>query len=317
MISEPSAPSQNYRKFFFFLTASILLTAVFWCYYDNSIRGVDSPNHLFFSLEFFYRMRDILQSPASLIAKGAEILRALGTATPSSTVYWPNGLYAGTAFFYYCSGPALFAAKLSMIPYLIALIVATYLIGMRLFSEKIGLLAAAGCFFYPLIFQSARQYQLDLPLTAMVACSVFLLLASEQFNRRSISVCLGISCGWAMLIKGQFLLFIIGPLAYYLYAARRTNVNPRQRRRQYVNFALFLVFFLLIASIWWGGKIRNVLDCLTIHVTEPLKALEMANYLSWEEKYSIRSIAFYIHTLALCSLRPFFSAYFSYRLCMP
>lgn len=295
----------------------VLFSNYIWFKNDNSIVGVDSPNHLFFSIEFFYAISEaVFNSASSLWQKTAEVIRVFGAPVKHSSVYWPNGLNLNAAIFYFIFGKSLFAAKLSLLPYLFILLIATYLIGKAMHSGFTGFLAGFILFMYPLIFESSRQFQLDFPLTAMVALNILLLLKSEDFKNRMFSFLFGIFLGWAMLIKGQAILFIFWPLVFVLFGAftKIKADSPGQSLSLKVlgNIFIFTITAVLVTSLWWGDKIGSMAQSLNEHVFNAQKAAEASFTL--DKKYSLESIGYHVITLYLSSLGPFFFAAFIFSL---
>ncbi|MBU1864558.1 MAG: glycosyltransferase family 39 protein, partial [Candidatus Omnitrophica bacterium] len=168
--------NKGYYQYFIFILLfilGVLICNYTWFQEDDSIEGSGAPNHVGFSIEFFYKLSDIINEKSlTLGSKVNQIVYLLGNPVKFSCVEWPNGLNTTASVFYYLFGKSLFSAKLSLMPYLIILLLSTYLIGRTLFSDFVGLLAMFLLYMYPLIFESFRQFQLDSPLTAMVALSI-------------------------------------------------------------------------------------------------------------------------------------------------
>jgi hypothetical protein len=258
---------------------------------DNYATGVDSHNHLFFSIEFFYRILCIVQDSAiSLLAKTIKVIGLQGKSLHGDA-YWPNGLNFTSSIFYFLVGKSIFSAKLSLLPYLFILLLSTYLIGKIMFSDPVGLLATFLLFMYPMIFMSSRQFQLDFPLTAMVTLTILLLLKSNNFRNIEYSIFSGFSLGWTMLIKGQAMIFIIWPLlwiSYKLIIDRRKGIL---KVGQFQNIIIFALTAELIASIWWGPQMKTSIINLYSHILSKQKAIE-ANF-GWNEKYSFDALSFH------------------------
>ncbi len=175
-----------------------------------------------------------------------------------------------------------------------------------MFSDFVGLVASFLLFMYPIIFQSSRQFQLDFPLTAMVALNILLLLKCDNFKYRKYSFLFGLSLGWAMLIKGQAILFVIWPLFWVLYKTfkdlGREMWGNRLRSRQLQSLIIFTIVASLLASVWWLHQIEDAKYSLIEHIFNKQKALE--SFFSWDEKYSFASITFHFKAL-FSSLSPF------------
>lgn len=271
------------------------LTNFLWFKNDNYSSGVDVHNHLLFSIAFFYKIADVIHNnSSSILAMIVNIVRLLGESLYGD-VYWPNGLNFTTSIFYFSLGKSLFSARLSLLPYLFVLFYSTYSIGKLIFSRFIGLLAVLVLFMNPLIFTSSRQYQLDFPLTAMVALSILLLIRTDNFRNRKYSFFFGLSLGWSMLIKGQTMIFMIWPLILTLFKILPKRKRELLRTGQFQNLAIFIIVAGLIASIWWGHQFKTAKIDIYDHIFSKQKTVE-ANF-SWEQKYSFEALSFYSKVL--------------------
>jgi 4-amino-4-deoxy-L-arabinose transferase-like glycosyltransferase len=94
------------------------------------------------------------------------------------------------------------------------LLLSVYGIGRRLYDTRVGLLGAFIVSTYPILFSISRMPYIDYSLTAMVALSIYLLVASEGFRRRGYSLSLGVAIGLGILTKWPFVAFAGGPIAY-------------------------------------------------------------------------------------------------------
>ncbi|MFH1207955.1 MAG: glycosyltransferase family 39 protein, partial [Candidatus Omnitrophota bacterium] len=204
--------SDLFDRAFAFLLLFALATNLVWFLNDNHILGDGSQDYLKHSIELFQRFSSIANSALPILEKITAVVRECSGPGPIANTFWPLGFHFSTCFFYSVAGTTLFAAKLNLLPYLFILLLSTYCIGKHIDSRPAGLVAAASLFFYPIIFQSSRQYQLDFPLTTMVALGALFLLKSEQFRNMKFSLLFGVASGWAMLIKGQYAIFMTLPL---------------------------------------------------------------------------------------------------------
>lgn len=293
---------RSYRIALMLLVVFALASNYLWLQKDFSIVGTDSPNHLIFSLDFYYSAHDLIHSRSlSLGQKLSRLILLFDEPGPNSEVYWPNGLNLTAAMFYSIFGISLLSAKLSLLPYLFILLVSTYMLGKKLFSEFAGLISTATLFMYPMIFQSSRQFQLDFPLTAIVTLSILFLLKCDYFKDRKYSFLSGLSAGYAMIVKGQAVIFLAVPVILVCYGSflesRRTNAS-----KQLVNMAIFLIVALLTASIWWGSQLDDALYSVVDHVISPAKAIE-SGY-AFSEKYSYKNIIFHLRGLLRSALGP-------------
>ena len=80
------------------------------------------------------------------------------------------------------------------------------------FGRLAGALAAGFALSVPLVMAMFHQFLPDAPMAAMVALSVWLLLASDRFARIPIAAAAGVALGLGMYTKGTFALFVVGLL---------------------------------------------------------------------------------------------------------
>ncbi len=95
--------------------------------------------------------------------------------------------------------------------YMAILLAATYAIGRKMFNSNVGLLAAFVLSTFPTIYAFSRYFYIDFALTAMVALNVALLLYTEDFQRKGLTLLYGLSFGLGMLVKWTFVLFTLSP----------------------------------------------------------------------------------------------------------
>ena len=119
--------------------------------------------------------------------------------------------------FGYSAGAVVMAQNLVFVP-LLAL--GCYGTAKVAFGREAGLLAALFAFAVPMVLSLFHQALPDAPLTAMVAVTVWLLLASDRFARPAIAAAAGVAAGLGMYTKGTFVVFIAG-LVRDAAAARR------------------------------------------------------------------------------------------------
>lgn len=117
-----------------------------------------------------------------------------------------------------------------------------YQTGRLLFGPLAGMLAVIFVFGSPLLISLFHVFLLDAPLAAMVAVSVWLILASEDFSRMRMSGFAGLAVGFGLNMKVQFALFLIGlVIIVFLHGGWR---NWR-------GFALFAGVALLVGTPWY------------------------------------------------------------------
>ena len=264
-----------------------------WLANSTDIDGVDVGNHLYYQLKFHHIFKEmIVDSRDNLVQKIREFFLLFHSAMSSPRcIYWPNFVYLTSTFFTLIFGTGMITAKLSGFIYFLILLAAIYAIGKRISGRAVGLLAAFFVSMYPLVFESSRQYSLDLPLTAMVCLACLFLLRAEHFTDLKYSLLLGVIVGAGMLIKGQFIIFFAAPfltvLGVYFFEDSPHKTTPRVL----TNFCVFLITACLIASLWWSGRIKDVLLSLSLHGSSAAKFLESGTV------DRMRGVEYYLYNL--------------------
>lgn len=83
-------------------------------------------------------------------------------------------------------------------------------------GPKAGFLAVLFALGAPLLIEQAHVFMIDLPLAAMVALSVWLILRTDRFSRVGASALAGVGVGLGLESKEQYPLFVAGLLAVFL-----------------------------------------------------------------------------------------------------
>jgi 4-amino-4-deoxy-L-arabinose transferase-like glycosyltransferase len=117
-----------------------------------------------------------------------------------------------------------------------------YGIGRVAFDRPTGLLAAIFAFATPVVIGQFHIFMFDIPLSALVAVTTWLLLASDHFGDRRLSLLAGAAAGVGMLMKQPFVVFI-APVAAVMVL--------RGGYRNWRNVLLFAAAAALIAAPWY------------------------------------------------------------------
>ncbi|MDD4909380.1 MAG: glycosyltransferase family 39 protein [Candidatus Omnitrophica bacterium] len=182
------------------LYLALMINNFIWLKIDATPFTYDAHRHFMFSLRVFREYRHF-----SLASLGNII---------EMTQRHPPFVAIVTAPFYFISGISQDAGALvNSAVFLAVLLFSIYGIGKRVAGIRAGLLSAFIAAMYPAIFNHMKTYNLDLPLTAMCALSVWALLSSEGLTSRRYTLLFGLSSGLAFLTKDSFPLFIAAPLA--------------------------------------------------------------------------------------------------------
>lgn len=131
---------------------------------------------------------------------------------------------------------------------------AVFALARHLSGPTTGLLAAFLFGTAPFVVYSTLNFQLDLPLAAMVAVALLALVRSDDFGHPAWSLAFGAVCGLALLIKPPFPVYLAAPVAW---TAGRALRQP-DRRRRLGWLAAALAVSLLIALPWYGPRLLSI-----------------------------------------------------------
>jgi len=273
---------KTFRKInpYFILISIILLHLVatfIWLKIDKSYLKLDAWGHYRYSLEAYDFLKGIpnLKFPLSAVE-------------PQK---W-HGILVGfsTAFLYFIFGSAQDTAiMINSAIFLTILVLSTYGIAKRIFGVKAGVLAVLIVTLYPIIFNNLRIYMLDLPLTSMVIASLYFLIASNNFSDTKNSLLFGLSFGLGLLIKFNYIAFIIGPLALTLYQVIRQK--PLLYRNTLRNIIYLISMVVFLCATFYIVRSRDMLQ--RIYETSNLGILKnyspsFFEFLSWRFSWTLK-----------------------------
>jgi len=224
-------------------TAYIALTC-WWLTQDHSIPVYDAGDHLYTALEYH-----------QMLAAG----NLLGPFTQNTIYPILGGIVGALAVFVGGVNVAapIVGENLIFVP-LLAL--GCYQTGRLLFGRPAGMLAVVFVLGSPLLSSQFHVFMLDAPLTALVAVSVWLMLASKDFSRWEIAALAGLAVGLGFNMKSQFPLFVAGLTLFMLV---------RGGWRNWRGFAIFCVPAIVVGAPWY-----------IYHFSELNKLLELGGNLS-------------------------------------
>jgi Dolichyl-phosphate-mannose-protein mannosyltransferase len=164
--------------------------------------------------------------------------------------YYPPLTYWVTAPFYVVFGTSMWVAVLSNIVFVAVLALSTYGLGRLLWSQLVGLLATLFVLACPIVVTQFKEYQLDAPLTAMVALALYLLVRAGSFSSRRYSLLFGVACGLGLLTKWTFPLALAGPVLFAVFEAAVAPARPRSLE-WLKNVALAAASTFAVAGPWY------------------------------------------------------------------
>lgn len=171
--------------------------SAWWLATDLRIVNLDTGKHIRVATDWYHSLQN-----------GRLLEPLLGFAD------YPPGPHLVGAAFSLIFGPTVFAMIFSHnLVFVPLLALGCYGTGRIVFNRTVGALAALFAFSAPLVMAVFHMFLPDGPMTAMVAVTAWLLLASERFKRIDIAVAAGVAAGLGMYTKGTFAFFIIGLIA--------------------------------------------------------------------------------------------------------
>jgi hypothetical protein len=215
------------------ITTLFLAITCWWLTQDRSIPIYDAGLHLSLAFAAYRDLSD------------GRILDALTLSIPYPPFAYLIG-DLGIAFGGIDVAPPIIAENFVFVP-LLAL--GCYHVGRLAFDRTAGLLAVAFALSSPLITAQFHVFMIDAPETAMVAVSVWAILATEGFRRVRLSALAGLAVGIGLLTKEPFIFFVAGPVAV---SALRAGMEAWR------GLLLFTLVALAIALPWYAHELSQV-----------------------------------------------------------
>jgi 4-amino-4-deoxy-L-arabinose transferase-like glycosyltransferase len=257
-----------------FLFAVLCAVSATWVQIDRRPPEWDHANHL-------ERAVDCYRSLHSLSDTGArEILEASSFYPPLVTCA------AGALYFVFPIAPL--TAQAVMMGFLGLCMACVYGLGRRLSGPETGLWAAFFLGTAPFVVFSLTNFQLDLPLAAMVALALYALVRAEAFTDARWSLALGVALGLGMLTKPPFAIYVLPPFLWSLWRAMRAP----GRARALGWAAAALAVSAALALPWYGPRLFGL--PLQILSRSFKQAAEQQN----PEPLTVAGLSYYPRTLA-------------------
>jgi hypothetical protein len=207
-------------------TAAFIGITCWWLTQDRSVPVYDAGVHLATALRYHNMLQagDLL-GPLNHVSQYPPLAHLVGALA----------IFVGGANV----APPIVGENLVFVP-LLAL--GCYQTGKLLFGARAGLLATIFVLGSPLLIAQFHVFMLDAPETALVAVSLWLLLASEDFKRTRIAGLAGLAVGCGLLVKVQFPFFLAGIVLFAL---------ARGGWREWRALSLFAAAALVVAAPWY------------------------------------------------------------------
>ena len=258
-----------------------------WLTENVTSTGWDKPRHLARSLNY----TDMLSTVSIQSLFGVMI------SDPVRPPLFP----ASAGILYKLFGYTADVATMVNVLYMAIALAATYGIGRRWGGQRLGLVSVVLLALFPMFYSMSRYFYLEFALTAMVALTVFLLLATDGFQRRGLSLLFGLSMGLGLLTKRTFVVFAVGPVvAVILTSGLLPALWQRLKKRPKIHWKNALVALVgggIAAGIWYLPN------------REAVQTLLLGNLLFflW---WALAAVALYFATLPSAPLSNALAAFF-------
>jgi 4-amino-4-deoxy-L-arabinose transferase-like glycosyltransferase len=133
-------------------------------------------------------------------------------------------------------------------------LLAVYRLSAWLWDEWTGLLTAFLFGTAPFVVFSLTNFQLDLPLAAAVAWTIYALARTEAFSRPGWTLGLGVLCAIGLLTKPTFPVYVLPAVLVEAWVAGRAP----DRRRRLGRIALALLIVVAITLPWYGPRLAGM-----------------------------------------------------------
>jgi len=251
----------------------------------------DEAVHLRDSLVF----HNIISNPSEL---SFQVIKEILNKSDQYPLFRPSGYYPPlvpllTSLLYFVFGVSAKAAIMFNIFFLFIMVFSVYKIGILIFDKNTGLLASILILLYPIVLQQSVIYYLDLPLAAMTALTLFILLKTNYFKSTRHSIFAGFLFGFGMLTKWTFLFFLAGPLCYLAFKTFYKTEEAKlisYSSKSFKNVILFAIFSIATFGIYY-------FPILTELISETFKYSHGALAQGPNSLFSFASICFYPFSL--------------------
>jgi hypothetical protein len=200
--------------------------------------------------------------------------------------FYPPVVPCAAGLLYFVFPVAPLTSQSVMLAFLGVALVSLFLLGRWLADAPTGLGAALLFGAAPFVVYSATNFQLDLPLAAVVSLALLVLVRTDAFSRPWWSLVMGMILALGMLIKPPFAAYLFPPLAFVGWRALRAA----DRGRRLLNLALTLLLGGALSLPWYGPRLFG----LPVQISN--RAFRQAAESGYPEALTASSFWFYPRT---------------------
>lgn len=224
------------------LLVLFMCNLVYWQSHNVNYFNYDSLRHHIRSLEIF-----------DSYGHGIKELLLKTVRYPS---WHPPLVYVVVSLFYFVTTPTQANVVLiNTVLSLAVLLFSVYNLGKIIKDEKLGILSCVIILLYPVVFNQAKIYMLDLPLASVVSLNIYLLIKSDFFRNKKHLLLYVMSSLAGMLIKITFPVYTIGPLICTAYIAIKTKKISLLRPLAAILALLVSILLCLYGATFFGKSI--------------------------------------------------------------
>jgi hypothetical protein len=261
------------------LIVARLAIAEWWLIADDGVADTESGRHLQRAWDAYVRMGD------------GDVFALLDRATEYPPLLHLVGI-AGAAVGGLDVESFIGAQDLVFVP---ALAIGCYGAGRIAYGSTAGLLAAVFALGTPMAASVFHMYLIDTSEAAMVALSVWAILASDRFSRTGVAALAGVAVGLGMLSKQNFPIFVAGLIVVVL---------ARGGWRHWRGVLLFGVVAALLSATWYWSEVERTLELIR-GASGAAPATEVAASVT-PERWTSKNFGWYVwSTLNISTLLPF------------
>jgi 4-amino-4-deoxy-L-arabinose transferase-like glycosyltransferase len=219
------------------LLVGLAAVMVAWLWIDRRPPEWDHANHL----------ERAVVCHRSLAASGRDWLQEI----IAESSFYPPIVTCAAGLLYFALPIVPLTAQAVIWAFLVVGTLAVFGLGRRLLDADAGLLAAFLFATAPFVVFMLLNFQLDLPLAAMVALSLYTLVRTEDLSVRRWTLGLGLVLGLGMLTKPPFAAYLSGPLLWVAWRGLRAP----ERRARMMHLLAALGVVAAIALPWYGPRL--------------------------------------------------------------
>jgi 4-amino-4-deoxy-L-arabinose transferase-like glycosyltransferase len=246
--------------------AAFIAVSAWWLTQDQRVPVWDSGTHLLYALSAESQLRH---------GELGALFNTWDLYPPFGAVVGAIGLWIGG----FTPMAAILAANIVFVPLLAC---ACYGIGTLVYGARLaGLLAAVFALGTPMFVSQMHVMMLDPQEAAMVAATIWGVLASRGFSRPYVAALAGLAAGLAVMTKQTAIIFIAGPVLIAVL---------RGRLRSWRGILAFVVIAGIVAAPWYIShweqiRLQGASDDLTntsAYASPPRFSRESLTWYFWD-----------------------------------